>query len=469
MTRRLSLGIGVIAAVAALGSDALLPAANAEPPSPALPAQLSLDQALAIFRAHGLDLLIADAAVADAEGEVKVAGAIPNPNWTASVLRSFYSPVTPSPLFSSNLGFIAGIGDSNAIEDSLSGKRHLRLKVARAALKAARFARQDAQRTLEFQVKQQYLQAVLARDQLEFALAVQKAWNETLQLTLRRYHAGAISERDQAIVETAKLQADQMVTQARAALAEAKLSLAFLLGIRDQLPQFEVVDPLPKFVVPSGLRAATPSSLLAEAFLHRPDLKGQAFERDRALASIALAKRLRVPDIAFNIQYFQQGSGDGFCPAGATRDGNSNCVQGGSVFSPVAPITPPTLQFGLSGTLPVFYFQQGEIRKAEADWRTQDLGYAKTRAQIVADIGGAYASFLAAKELVERMEGRLLERAKVARDLTDLQYQRGTASLLEYLDAQRTYIATVVDYFRDLSAYWTAVFALEQAVGRDLR
>jgi cobalt-zinc-cadmium efflux system outer membrane protein len=50
-----------------------------------------------------------------------------------------------------------------------------------------------------------------------------------------------------------------------------------------------------------------------------------------------------------------------------------------------------------------------------------------------------------------------------------LQYQKGAASLLEYLDAQRTFIANNVEYLQDLTNYWTAVYQLEAAIGVDLR
>ena len=46
---------------------------------------------------------------------------------------------------------------------------------------------------------------------------------------------------------------------------------------------------------------------------------------------------------------------------------------------------------------------------------------------------------------------------------------RGAASLLEFLDAQRSFILTTVEYLNDLSDYWIAVFQLERAVGTELR
>ncbi len=415
-----------------------------------LPDTVTLDVALKIFRERGLDLLIADAAVNSAEGDEKIAGAVPNPNWSLYGSYSFTIGGTttgpnPTATLPSPWGVTAGLGDSNAIEDSLSGKRWLRLKVARAALAAARLGRADAQRTLELGVKTAYIQAVLARDSLDFALQVQTGANQIFQLNQTRYNAGAISEADLAKVETMKLEADQAVDAAEEALRAAKVQVAFLLGVRGVVPDYKVDQDLPKFFVPASLNNATTDALVESAIDHRPDLKAIRFQRDRAAAAVALAKRERFPDLSLNVSYSQQ--------AGTTN----NAAQ------------PPTVSLGIMGSLPLFYFQQGEIKKAEADYRTQQLQRAKIEAQLVSDVESARNAFVSSRKLVERMEGRLLDRVKRARDLVSLQYQKGAASLLEYLDANRTFIANNVEYLQDLASYWTAVYQLEAAVGMDLR
>ena len=48
------------------------------PPATELPQMLPIEDALRIFRTRGLDLLIADAATRNAEGAVKIAGAMYN-------------------------------------------------------------------------------------------------------------------------------------------------------------------------------------------------------------------------------------------------------------------------------------------------------------------------------------------------------------------------------------------------------
>lgn len=410
-----------------------------------LPEMLTLDDALRIFRQRGLDLLIADARVLDAEGDVHAAGAVPNPSWSAFGSYTFTPPRDAVGNPTTPWGYSVGLGDSAALEDSLTGKRWLRLKAARAALAAARMARVDAQRVLELQVKTQYIQAVLARDNLDFVLQVQAGANQIFELNQTRYKAGAISEADLAKVETNKLEADQDVDRAAQALRAAKVQLAFLLGVRGPIPEFHIEQDLPKFTVPPALTQATAQSLIVEAMLHRPDLKEAIFARDGAQAQVALAKRMRFPDVSLGVQYQQQGP-----------------------FSDVA-VQPPTLSFGLSGTLPLFYFQRGAILKAAAELRARQLERARAEAQVVADVEASYNSFVSTRRLLARMETRLLDRARRARDLVSLQYQKGAASLLEYLDAQRTFIANNEEYLQDLASYWTAVYQLEAAVGMDLR
>jgi cobalt-zinc-cadmium efflux system outer membrane protein len=201
---------------------------------------------------------------------------------------------------------------------------------------------------------------------------------------------------------------------------------------------------LEHFAVPPGLAAPDPDALLAAAREARPDLAAALRQRERTEAALALARRQRFPDVSLSFNYSQQGT------------------------TPSA-TTPPTFTFGVSIPIPLLYRQQGEIRRAEADLASQSIASAKVEAQVATDVESGLADWQAAGSLARRMEGGLLERARRARDLVEIQYRKGAASLLDFLDAQRTYVATSAEYRQDLVAYWTAVFKLEQAVGRSLR
>jgi len=411
-----------------------------------LPPQLALDQAIQILKSKSLDVLIAEAAVKSAEGDLGSAGAVPNPAITGGYGRVL-PPYNASCPGCSADQFMVGLSDQAAIEDSLSGKRDLRQRVARAALQAAKLSRNDALRTISFQVKSAYAQVAQAQRAVSFARDVQATNLKTQQLFQVRLKSGAINEGDLARIETQKLESDQAVDAAQQTLRQARVALAFLLGVRGPMPEFTVDDKVLDYAVPPQLAGAQGDALLRSAFDHRPDLLALGYQRASAESAIALARRLRFPDITLSAQY----------------------TQTGTVADNGAAIQPPTLSFQITAPIPIFYQQQGEIRKAEANYDTQSLQQTKTTAQVVSDVSNAMAAFETSRGLVERMERQLKPSAERAFSITRLQYDKGAATLMDFLDAQRTYIATNVEYLQDLTNYWTAVFQLEQAVGMELR
>jgi cobalt-zinc-cadmium efflux system outer membrane protein len=456
---RTALAMAFLAAFSLVGLTTATRAGAQPVPEPTrLPPQLSLDDSIKLLRTRGLDVLIAEAQVRNAEGDVRVAGAVPNPALSLTYGRVFTynanstaagSACSDSNAFCDVNQYTAGVSDQAAIEDSLSGKRNLRLKVANAALAAAKMSRADALRTLEFQVKSAYLQLAQAQRALDFTKQAQATNAKTFELFQVRLKSGAINEGDLARVETQKLESDQAVDSATDAVRQARFALAFLLGVRGPVPTFGVDDHVLDYTVPSHLSTVSVDGLLRTAFERRPDLLSLGYQRQSAEAAIALARRQVFPDITLGLGYSQTGTGG----------------QGTN-----APLQPPTATVTLSAPLPLFYQQQGEVRKAEANYDTQTLTQAKTVAQVVSDVSAAASAFETSRGLVERMEkGGLLRSAKTARDITRTQYERGAGTLMDLLDAQRTYIATNVEYIQDLTNYWTAVSQLEQAVGTELR
>jgi outer membrane protein, heavy metal efflux system len=430
----------------ALAQDA--PPASAPPPAaaatPDVPQNLTLDDALRLFRARGFDLLLAEAQVKSAEADEYTAGAVPNPGLNGGItLLPGYSTAGCSG-GCSGFGFQVGVTDNAAIiGDTLAGKREARKAVAAAALKAAKMSKTDALRVLEFQVKQQYVTVALAKATFDFATEVADSSTQTLELNKLRYPR-VIDEGALARIETAKYAADNALDRAKAQVRQTQIDLGFLLGIRGNVPEFQVSSEFAKFAVPTRLTSAAPDGLRREAYDHRPDLKVLGYQKERASNSIELAKRTRFPDIALQAQYSQIGT-------------SSDAV------------APPAIFFGFSTPIPLFYQQQGEIKRAEADLMTQTVARQKLEAQVVNDVEGAFNSFTTTRRIMERYDAQYLARAKVARDITKRQYEAGSAPLMDYLDAQRTFIATNLDYLNTLTNYWTAVFQLETAVGMDLR
>ena len=77
-------------------------------------------------------------------------------------------------------------------------------------------------------------------------------------------------------------------------------------------------------------------------------------------------------------------------------------------------------------------------------------------------------AFEAAKEgdtVVRLYESGYLKQAQDSRDISEYAYKRGAASLLDYLDAERSYRATQLAYRQALATYMLALEQLREAVG----
>jgi cobalt-zinc-cadmium efflux system outer membrane protein len=242
-------------------------------------------------------------------------------------------------------------------------------------------------------------------------------------------------------LEVLHLQIEQLVDRAMQSLEQSRAALAQLLGLRSAFPSF-AVDPGPTATAlpPSPLAEATLASLSAQALSTRPDLAAARAQVEQARLQASLARRQVIPQFQLQAQYQQQGSPGGW-------------------------FTPPTASVGLSVPLPILYQQQGQIGVADAAIAAAEATVAKVEAQVVSDVSTAYASYQASRRSAQRAEQRLLPRSQDSRNLVQIQYAKGAASLLDFLDAQRTHLVNEIDYLTSLGAFWSAVFQLEQAVG----
>jgi cobalt-zinc-cadmium efflux system outer membrane protein len=125
----------------------------------------------------------------------------------------------------------------------------------------------------------------------------------------------------------------------------------------------------------------------------------------------------------------------------------------------------PRVRSSLGFDLPIFNRNQGEIA------RTQ---YALTQAQeqrqaasdtVLSDVANAYEAVRSNDEVIQLYVSGYLKQAEDSRDISEYAYKRGAASLLDFLDAERSYRTTQLAYRQALASYMTAVEQLKQALG----
>ncbi|HEX9050546.1 MAG TPA: TolC family protein, partial [Anaeromyxobacter sp.] len=175
----------------------------------------------------------------------------------------------------------------------------------------------------------------------------------------------------------------------------------------------------------------------------RPDVRAARRHVETARAALALARAQAAPDL---------GVGVAWTHSRATYVGDN----------------PDALALTLSLPLPLFHRNQGEIEKARVAAEQAERARDALEATVGREVAAAFARYAAAAEKVARYDGGALRRADHALEVAERTYRSGDASLLEFLEAERTYAALRGDYLDTLFELREASLGLERAVGAPL-
>jgi len=388
---------------------------------------ITLDQAIDLALAHNHSIKATRTLIFQNQAEEITANLRPNPTLMAdSQFVPFFSPQDFS---GSNLNNVQqfDIGLSYLFERG--HKRQRRLQAARDQTAVTRAQVSDAERTLIFNVAQQFVSVLLAESTLRFARQDLKGFQQTVDISEAQFKAGYIGEGDYLKIKLQLLQFQTDVSSARLAKAQALVGLRGLLGYDAVPANFDVVGDLA--YQPLHTKE---EDLQAEALRERPDFRAAELGVTAANSQILLAK------------------------ADAKVD-----VTGTYLFTHVSEEN--TASIFVNFDLPIFNRNQGEIA------RTQ---YALTQAQeqqqsasdtVLSDVGNAYEAVKSNDEIVQLYTSGYLKQAQDSRDISEYAYKRGAASLLDFLDAERSYRGVQLAYRQALASYMTALEQLKEAVG----
>src|SRR5262249_38455861 len=93
----------------------------------------------------------------------------------------------------------------------------------------------------------------------------------------------------------------------------------------------------------------------------------------------------------------------------------------------------------------------------------------QAEAQAVTDVEKAYQAYLSARRMLDLYSTQNLSQVAKLRDITAYTFQQGALSLFELLDAQRYYNQTLTSYNQARADYQSALWQIEQAIGKSLR
>lgn len=317
------------------------------------------------------------------------------------------------------------------------GRRQLRTKSAQQAVEAQKLAFQDQVRQIELEVKRAFSRIVLAKSNLETSRSILVQAERMIELNRVRLEQGDISALDLNRIEVEKLRFQDDVFQADLMLRNSKNSLLALLNGPDLSQDVDVVGTLPVTdqTPEVGLPPRAPrDELFRIALQKRPDIASVLQQKARADTETRLQRAIRSPNLTV---------GGGY---------KRNAVDNSFVIGATLP-------------LQIFNRNQGGILRADAEQRRSANVEAALQKQIQLEVQQAYNAVEINRQRVEYIRTQHLGKAEATSKVTLTSYNLGGATLIDYLDAQRTYRDALRIYNQALFDERISLYELASAIG----
>ena len=391
------------------------------------PVRITLDEAIQMAMQHNHNLLAARTTIQQNQAEETTANLRPNP--------TLFGDWEYLPLFTPSAQNSAYYHDSTEADLGLGyliergRKRQHRLQAAKDITAQTRSLVADNERSLTYNVASLFVNVQLAESTLELAELDLKSFGKTVEIGEMRYKAGAISEDDYLKIKLQLLQFETDFQQAQLAKVQALSDLRQLLGYESVSPDYDVAGLFDYRPLKGNLE-----DLQLKAMQNRPDYRAAQQGVTAANSQYDLQKAIGKPDV--------------------TVQGNYSHVNGIN-----------TATFYGSIPLPIFNRNQGEIARTRfAITQAQEQEKA-TSGQVMTDVRDAYEGLRVNDRVIQLYRSGYLEVAQKDRDISEYAYKRGAVSLLDFLDAERSYRATQLAYRQALASYLLALEQLREAVG----
>ncbi len=317
-------------------------------------------------------------------------------------------------------------------------KRELRRDQAKESTTVAESTYLDQERTLVFNLRNAFVQALQAKAVLENARDNLAYWDRELEVNRTRFKAGDIAQVDLNRLELQRVQFESDFETALVNLRTAKIQLLTLMNDRTPIERFDVTGP---FDFSEELKPLeTFRNIALEA---RPDLKAAVQNVELAKISHQLAVSNGSTDPTFSFWYSYNPS---------FSNPSADQTVGGSVSIP----------------LRIFDRNQGEKARTQVDIARNERLRDANEAQVFNDVDSAYWTVVQNLNLLKPYKTRYLPMATDVRDKMSFSYRNGGSSLLDYLDAEKSYRDTRLAYLNLIGSYLTAAAQMNLAAGREV-
>ncbi len=317
-------------------------------------------------------------------------------------------------------------------------KRELRRDQAKENTAISESTYLDQERNLVFTLRSAFVQVLQAKAVLQNATENLAYWDKELDVNRTRFKAGDLAQVDLNRLELQRVQFESDFETATVNLRTAKIQLLMLMNERTPIERFDVTGP---FEFSAELLPL--ENFHKVAMETRPDLKAAMQNIELAKVTHDLAVANGSTDPTWSVWYSHNPS---FANSSADE------TVGGSVSIP----------------LRIFDRNQGQKALTQIDIGRNERLRDANEALVFSDVDSAYYTIVQNVNLLKPYKDKYLPLATDVRDRMSFSYRNGGASLLDFLDAEKSYRDTRLAYLNLIGSYLTAGAQMNMAAGREV-
>lgn len=321
----------------------------------------------------------------------------------------------------------------------LGGKRKARIELAKSESELSRSLLENYFRNLRAEATLHYLVAI--RNQMLYN-AQMEAYNNMQKIAHAdslRYQFGEISE---VTARQSKLETRTIYTNVLEAESEWKNSLLNLNLLLNRQPADTLLIPTGNF--DAFHRNFLLTDLIVTAQNNRSDFLAALQNKNVAKRLIDLERANRKIDLGLSV-------------------GVTHATHARNEIAPTPSHTPVSI--GVSIPLKFSNRQNSALKIAQFHQQQVNYQYQQIENQIEIEVTQAFRTYNTTRKQLQQFDDGILEEAKIILDGRTYSYNRGENSLLEVLDAQRTYNEIQQNYYEILFNTATSLVELEKAAG----
>jgi len=364
-----------------------------------------------------------------AQAQIELAKIFPDPIINAGVYNNGQQRL--------QTGYGASIGITRTVE--FGGKRKARVNLANTQNELAKALLEDFFRNMRADATVDFLDALKEQSTLQVKLNSYQKMKQLADANQVRFELGSVMEID---AVQSKVEAEMLfneVIQSDADMRSAMVQLSLWVGKNLQDTLYYPIGNMR-----NSDRDFDLASLITTAQNNRTDVLAALKNKEVADKNLRLAKANRVMnmDVSLTNMYVARISN-------IIEPTPSYNVVGGGVAFP--------LRFSNR--------YQGQLKLAETQVKQADVQYQAVELQIAVEVTQAYNQYKAAQRKVQQFDLQLLQQSQKVLDGKIYSYKRGATSLLEVLNAQRTYNEIQLNYYETLLSYSSSLVELERSAG----